>query len=262
MPLIFSCIAPHPPILIPKIGQENLAAVKNTIFSLKELNRKIQKQKIDTIFIVSPHGPLNRDQFLILGDENLWGDFADFGYNDISASYKNDLDTVSEISKKMKKENIPFRIFNDNWLDHGCLVPLHYLAKNLSAKLIVSGFNFLDLKTHFKYGKALTKVFNKSKKRFAFVASGDLSHRLTKDAPAGFSPIGKKFDDKLIELLKNNKVSDIINLKESLQEEAGECGLRSIAILLGAMSDKKYSTKIQSYEGPFGVGYLVADFII
>ena len=70
------------------------------------------------------------------------------------------------------------------------------------------------------------------------------------------------FDEKLINLLENNNVNEFLEMASSLIEEAGECGFRSIAILLGALSELKIENlkfKILSYEGPFGVGYLVAN---
>ena len=43
-------------------------------------------------------------------------------------------------------------------------------------------------------------------------------------------------------------------------EEAGECGLRSLYILLGSMEGNNMSGELLSYEGPFGVGYGVMKF--
>jgi MEMO1 family protein len=99
-----------------------------------------------------------------------------------------------------------------------------------------------------------------TEENIVLVASGDLSHRLTAEAPSGYSPKGKEFDKFLINHLENNEVGEIINLDSSLVEEAGECGLRSIIILLGALSFSKYKFEKLSYEGPFGVGYLVGRF--
>ncbi len=44
-------------------------------------------------------------------------------------------------------------------------------------------------------------------------------------------------------------------------KKAGECGMRSIAMLLGVINEVDLKPNILSYEGPFGVGYLVAEFI-
>ena len=86
----------------------------------------------------------------------------------------------------------------------------------------------------------------------------DMSHRLTEDAPAGYSPQGKVFDEKLVGLVKNYDVEGIMNFDPDLAEEAGQDALWSIAILLGALEGKKVKPEVLSYEGPFGVGYMIA----
>lgn len=45
-----------------------------------------------------------------------------------------------------------------------------------------------------------------------------------------------------------------------LVTRAGECGLRFIVILLGALEGLQVAPKVLSYEGPFGVRYVVASF--
>jgi AmmeMemoRadiSam system protein A len=49
-----------------------------------------------------------------------------------------------------------------------------------------------------------------------------------------------------------------MNLPPEMIERAGECGLRSLVTALGALDGLKVAVDILSYEGPFGVGYLVA----
>lgn len=94
-------------------------------------------------------------------------------------------------------------------------------------------------------------------KNIAVVASGDMSHRLIQGAPAGYSPKGKEFDEKLIRLLEEKDIEGILNLDEEFFEEAGECGLRSFVILLGIL-DGHFKFEKLNYEGPFGVGCLTA----
>lgn len=45
---------------------------------------------------------------------------------------------------------------------------------------------------------------------------------------------------------------------------AGECGLKSFTFILGILeaAGLNYQPQILSYEGPFGVGYLVANIKI
>ena len=69
--------------------------------------------------------------------------------------------------------------------------------------------------------------------------------------------------DHIIESFRNRiwpdyKTSE--GMDPELIEEAGECGLRPLAILLGAARAAGLSSKVLSYEGPFGVGYPVVAF--
>ena len=150
---------------------------------------------------------------------------------------------------------------NNTELDHGAAAPLFYLTQNLKDTPIVPlGYSMLSYQDHFNFGLELQKIINQTDKKIAVIASGDLSHRLTPDAPAGFSPKGNIFDEKLVKLINQKNTDEILNLDENLIEEAGECGLRSFIILLGVLDNTEYTPEILSYEGPFGVGYLVANF--
>ena len=52
----------------------------------------------------------------------------------------------------------------------------------------------------------------------------------------------------------------LLALDNSLIERAGECGLRSIWIMAGALDGCEVKSEVLSYEGPFGVGYGIARF--
>lgn len=264
--LVFASICPHPPIIIPNIGGSELNNVKRTIEAMEKLAQDFSAAKPETVILISPHGPIQANKMTVAASPNLTGDFAQFGDWETKMSFKNDLSLVQEIEKAALAAKIPLDLIDFPQLDHGALVPLYYLTKNWSnIKLVPIAFSFLDYQTHFEFGQMIGERLAISDKRFAIVASGDLSHRITPDAPAGYSPRGKEFDAKLIELLKKNDIKGILNLDEDLIEEAGECGLRSIIILLGTLANFKIESlkfKVLSYEAPFGVGYLVAKYLI
>ncbi len=262
MPLIFGAIAPHPPILIPAIGQENLESIKKTKEALEELEQELYHAKPDTVIIISPHGQLMDEAFTMNHSPVLKGNFKAFGDLETKLEFKNNLGLAYKIRESVETK-IPLILTSDEELDHGTLVPLHYLTQHLKeVSIIPLGFSMLERQAHFQFGQEIRKVLNHSNERVAVIASGDLSHRLTQDAPAGYSAKGKKFDETLIKLLKEKKIDEILSLDKSLIEEAGECGYRSILILLGIFGQLNYKFKILSYEGPFGVGYLVANMVI
>lgn len=262
--LKFAAICPHPPIIIPTIGSPiDLEKASQTIKGMEKLSEELSKVKPETLLVISPHGPLDFDYFTINNFPILAGHFYNFGDFQTELIFKNDLDLVKKIEKECKKEKMPLKILSLKEIDHGSLVPLFYLSQKYpNFKIVLLTFSYLDREVHFEFGKLLFKVIKKSKENIGIIASGDLSHRITPDAPAGFSPKGKEFDEKLIKLLKEKKIQEILNLDPNFIEEAGECGYRSIVILLGALNKLNWKTEIISYQSPFGVGYLVANLKI
>ncbi|MBZ9572099.1 AmmeMemoRadiSam system protein B [Patescibacteria group bacterium] len=264
MALTFASICPHPPIIIPTIGRPvDLKLVSKTIEGMEKLTEKFTEARPLTILVISPHGPVDSDNFTISNSPTLVGHFYHFGDFATELIFKNDQNLIEKIEKESKNKKISLKSVNIKEIDHGALVPLYYLTKGLpNVKVVPLTFSYLDLGAHFEFGKILQKVVTREQfsGNCGIIASGDLSHRLMPNAPGGFSPRGKEFDEKLIELLKKKDVRGILNMPSDLVEEAGECGYRSIIILLGALNGLDWQPEILSYEAPFGVGYLVANF--
>jgi len=258
--LSFASVCPHPPIIIPEIGKENLRVVEKTVEAMKKLNKKILKIKPDVIVIVSPHGSIFPNIFTLNLSEKYHGNFEAFGDFTTNLEFKGDSELAYKIRESLSS-SLPINLITEPKIDHGTLVPLYYLTKQLkNFSILPMTYSLLDYETHYNFGKKLKEIFLSSNKKIAFVASGDLSHRLTFDAPAGYSPQGRIFDNQLIKFIKKRDIKKIIDFDKNLIEEAGECGLRSILILLGVLHEINYRLEILSYEGPFGVGYLVANF--
>ena len=265
--LKFASICPHPPIIIPTIGApSDLKKVSKTIEGYKKLAKIFQRAKPDIVIVISPHGPVDYSQFSLVISPTLSGNFETFGDFETEFEFKNNLEIIDLIAKGCKLKNIPYRLIDFPQLDHGTLVPLYYLTnqtqmeKTNLPRIVPIAYSFLDRKTHFEFGKILWSIIKSQKSKVGIIASGDLSHRLTLSAPAGFSPYGEIFDRDLIEYLKKKEIHKILNMDPELIEKAGECGYLSTVILLGAISEiKKAKFQILSYEAPFGVGYLVAN---
>lgn len=260
MALIFAAITPHPPLLIPEIGREHCDKIKKTIDGMKTMEEKLYAAKPDIIIVVSPHGPVLADSFLFnLADEYMVN-FKEFGDFSIEMKFEGDVHFINQIKGDIY-DKTPVIISSEINLDHGAGVPLYYLTKHLkNFKIIPVSYSLLDYTAHVNFGNALKDDIFNSNKRIAVIASGDLSHRLTKDSPGGYSPRGQEFDEKLIRLLQEKKTNDIVNLDPKLIEEAHECGLRSILILLGLLERFNYEFELLSYEWPLGVGYLVGNY--
>lgn len=258
--LSLAAIVPHSPLLIPQIGKDNRNRLENTILSFQKIAQKIIDLNISTIIVISPHGEIDADNFIINQNTKYQADFSEFGDFSTNKTWKGSLGLAYEI-KNIPKPINNLKLNSYDKLDYGSSVPLLLLTEKIpNIKIIPLYYSELNMEKHFKFGKKLLKPIQRSPENVAVIASGDLSHRLTKDAPGGYSPKGNKFDNKLIEFIKNKKTREILDWDEKFIIDAGECGLRSILILLGLLSHVKYKPKMLSYEYPFGVGCLTMDF--
>lgn len=261
MPLLNAAIVTHSPILIPEIGKINRNILTKTVEAYNELASQLQGNDIETIIIISPHGQIQDTRFTInVGPESVI-DLSKFGYLGLSRKFTSDLQLIGEI-KEFTEASI--QLVSQEKLDYGCSVPLHLLTNNMPDVKIVT-INYagtLSLEQHFALGEHLAKVIANSAKRVALIASGDLSHRLKKNSPVGYSPKGAKFDNKLIEYLNNPETvqKNIFNMDAKLIKDATECGLKSIVVLLGALNKLVYKPKMLAYQTELGIGYLTMDF--
>lgn len=260
MSIIFSAIVPHPPILIPTIGKENLKQLKATSDAYAKLEQDLYAAQPETIIIISPHGPAQENAFSMNLSPEFSGDFKDFGDLTTKFNLSGDIGLTHKIRETMETK-APMKLMSEASLDHGVSIPLYLLTRHLpKIKIIPLYYSGLDLNAHYNIGQMIKNELLASKSRIACLASGDLSHRLTKNAPAGYSPKGKKFDKKLIDNLLKKQTEEIVKFDHAFVADAGECGLKSIVILLGILDGIKYEPRLLSYEAPFGVGYLVMNF--
>lgn len=188
----------------------------------------------------------------------------DVGSPEDRAQVKKTIAALEGLGKKLKETKPDKIIISAPHPDWGFNVPLYFLAKDFKGEIEQILIGSESPKFYFEQGKELYQKFcgdPTSAKKTALIASGDLSHCLKEDGPYGFHLDGPKFDKKLIESLKKKDIGTILKLGE-LYPDAGECGLRSFCFLLGILESSgiNYQPEILSYEGPFGVGYLVVNF--
>ena len=264
MPIVFAAIAPHPPVLIPEIGKENIKQLAVTQTALQKLEEEFYAAKPESVVIISPHGKILDDSFNINFSPEYVADFKEFGDYSLELKFKSDYLSIQQIRAADEGgQKIPLMLSSDIHLDHGCSIPLYFLARHLkNLPIIPITYSLLDNQQHYAFGEFLHRQLAKINKRFAIIASGDLSHRLTKTAPGGYNAKGKDYDKKIIELIRSNNASALVDLDPKLIAAAGECGLRSFITLFGLIKSLRVQPDILSYESPFGVGYLVCNFKI
>jgi len=267
--IVFCGVAPHPPILLPEVGRSESTKVLQTFEAMETFAERLAGSGAETIVIISPHGSVFRDGIAINGSDILMGNLRQFGA-DLEFEYSSDPDLTREIIKQAGEYGIVTVEIDDalageygvtTKLDHGVLVPAYFLDRaGIDLPMVSISMGILPFEELFSFGYAVKKAAEAQGRKVAVIASGDMSHRLTPGAPAGYSPQGEVFDRKIVDLLKEKDFRGIINFDRNMAEEAGECGLRTIIMMLGAMDGEQFDTEVLSYEGPFGVGYMVAAF--
>jgi MEMO1 family protein len=257
--LVFSGIAPHPPIMVPEVGREAIGEVSQSISAMEELTKRVIANQAETVILISPHAPLDPYAFVAYQDPQLHADFANFRAPKVQLTAALDQELLNAIGQRADEENYTVVGIPNAKLDHGSAVPLYFLQRNgWRGKVVVLGYSFLSNADHLLFGSCIGRAIRDVSRPIALIASGDLSHRLKPDAPAGFNPTAYIFDDEIVDALRANDPERIVQINQHLRELAGECGYRSMLIALGATRELPRSCEVLNYEAPFGVGYMVA----
>jgi AmmeMemoRadiSam system protein A/AmmeMemoRadiSam system protein B len=248
--------------MVPEVGGAAIAGVRNSIDGMKEFTRRVIESGAETIVLVSPHAPLDGRAFVAYRDAQLYGDFSQFRAPTTQVEAQLDNELLDAISRAASNEGYEVRGIHGHEMDHGTIVPLYFLQRNgWRGKLVALGYSFLSNEDHVRFGTCIRRALDDFGKPTAFVASGDLSHRLKPEAPAGFNRDAHLFDEEVVEAIKAGAPERIVGIDQDLRARAGECGYRSMLIACGVTEMQWPDCEMVSYEAPFGVGYLIAQLV-
>lgn len=252
----WECFTPHPPIIVPAVGRGRENEAQATVEGMKKLHSLTQRNPPGILLLLSPHAPFSGGLTFTIA-EKYTGNFSSFGVPSPVYSCSGAAGEGVALAKGLAGSfPVAASTGKSAVLDHGSLVPLSYLApwEGEPPRLVLANPIGLTLQQSFNLGRFLAEYEDPA--LWGLLASGDLSHRVTPDAPAGYTPLGAPFDRKIASALRENDPSMLLSLDEGEIAEAGECGLRSALVFLGLGAGRK--TALFSYEAPFGVGYATA----
>ncbi|MBP5250113.1 MAG: AmmeMemoRadiSam system protein A [Lachnospiraceae bacterium] len=263
MSIVAAFMVPHPPMIVPAVGQGSEERITTTVRAYEEVAKRIAAIRPDTIIISSPHSVMYADYFHISPGNRAFGSFSEFRAPQVRMDLKYDEEFTAYVSKLCSEKAFPAGTLGERKrdLDHGTMVPLWFILKEYTDfKLVRTGLSGLDLFKHYEYGMILKKAADDLGRRAVFVASGDLSHKLQTYGPYGFSEEGPVYDERIMDVCGNARFGELFDFDETFCEKAAECGHRSFVIMAGALDGEAVKSEKLSHEDVTGVGYGICTF--
>jgi MEMO1 family protein len=246
----------HAPIVIPEIGVDRAPECERTTGAMRELAARVIAHRPDLLVVVSPHAPRQGGLFGVVDAKRIAGSFARFGFPRLATHLPGAPREARRLRAAAARLGIQCWTPPGDDLDHGALVPLHFLVeagwsgRTLLLALPVHGNGAVE-----GMGEALRHAAEESRQRWAVIASGDMSHRLQPDAPGGWDPRAREFDAGFVARIRNGDYREACAPDPSLQDLAAEDVVASTLVAVAAAGFRSDGHALLSYEGPFGVGY-------
>lgn len=254
---------PHPPLAVHEVGRGEEKEIQATLDSYKQASQMIAEDAPETIVVVSPHSIVFSDAFYIAAGERWQGDLSNFRAPSVRLDLENDLELADEVADMCDAAGIPI-VYTEQGTerpDHGSMVPLSFIHEAYQDfKVLRISPSFLPNETLLEMGRIIERAAAHIGRKITFLASGDLSHKLKEDGPYGFAKEGPEFDRKITEAMKACDFASFTEFDEQFLDSAAECGLPGFIMMAGALENYHVSSRLLSYEGPFGVGYAVCAF--
>ncbi len=256
----FCGLLPHPPIIVPDVGRGRLDDCMSTVDACRDFARRMAATRPDRLFMVSPHSPRQGGAFGIWAGDRLRGDLGRFGAPGSAVDLPNDPEMVAALSRAAEGEGLSTWSIPPEPLDHGAVVPLWFLVEaGWDGPTCLASLPWNETPEAMEaFGHALAAALEPLAGRVALVASGDMSHRVKRDAPAGYHPRAIEFDQALTDLVAAGRLDAIGSIDPELRELAAEDAADSSQLVAAAIGYRPHRQEVISYEHPFGVGYLIA----
>ncbi|MEE3467008.1 MAG: AmmeMemoRadiSam system protein A [Eubacterium sp.] len=263
MSVVAGFMVPHPPLIVPDVGRGGEAVVEDTIRAYEKVADEIAELKPETIVISSPHSVMYADYFHISPGAHASGDFGNFRAPQVSFEVDYDERFAMQWANHAAVNEIDAGVLGerDPSLDHGTMVPLYFIMKKYTDfKLVRIGLSGFSLATHYRMGQLVSTVAEELNRRVVYVASGDLSHRMTEDGPYGFHPKGPEYDERIMDVMGRGDFDELMDFDEALCQHAAECGHRSFVMMAGALDKKAVRIEKLIHQGVTGVGYGICTY--
>jgi aromatic ring-opening dioxygenase LigB subunit len=139
-------------------------------------------------------------------------------------------------------------------VDWGAGIPLTFLSRPAA---VVTAPRTFENQLLVRAGAALARAAGEG--RVAFIASADHGHGHTDDGPYGFAPESKPYDERIVELVRENRLGELVDVDPQWAVDAKADSFWQLLMLHGAVGDR-FDVELLTYEAPTYFGMLTASF--
>jgi aromatic ring-opening dioxygenase LigB subunit len=264
--LVFAAIAPHG-----TLPEAPVAGAERTHEALAELGRRFDAAAPEATIVLTPHNVHIEGHFAVVLAGTLSGSLAEFDAPEVLLSCPVDVELATESIVALHDEGLPVvgASFGANDpgaatapMDWGALIPLWVMGGRSDPQVpvvVVSPARDRPLEEHVRAGRALALAAGGSGKRVALIASADHGHAHDPDGPYGFDPAAAAYDEALVGLVQENRLSGLLELDPAFVEAAKADSWWQLAMLHGALGGG-WRGEFLSYEASTYFGMLCAAY--
>ncbi|KPU63481.1 dioxygenase [Thermococcus sp. EP1] len=227
---------------------------------LKDIGREFSKA--DLYVLISPHNVRMSEAFGVIMAENLVS-WLSFGGIELPGDYQTERELAREIYERAKAKGLPvvdinfasvggeYSLFPLTW---GELIPLHFLEKR--PLVVLTPARKVPRKILVGFGEVIAEVLEEDEKRIAFIASADHGHAHDPNGPYGYAPEAKEYDERIMQLIKENKLEKLLSISDELINKALPDSYWQLLVLYGVLKKVPMKVKATAYACPsyFGMG--------
>ena len=272
MGIVFACIMPHGAEAIPQLAGQKQKVFSKTTQSMESIAAAMRKQHVDTVIIATPHNLRLKSNIGVITTEFTEGALRTENAS-IQIRLKCDRALAETVLTEAEESGLPVVGVNYGTdrgesscmpMDWGTLIPLWFLKSHSEKLQVVSvtPSREIPLQDLVEFGSLIARAADKCGAKVAFVASADQAHAHKKSGPYGYHPDSAKFDQLVVDMVRHNRLEDVLKLDKQLIENAKPDSIWQLAILIGILKEVPMQAEFLSYQAPTYFGVLCAAYTL
>jgi aromatic ring-opening dioxygenase LigB subunit len=254
--VVFGAIAPHgDPVFDHPDGP--------TAVGMHTLARRLRESGAETAIVVTPHGTLLDGHFGVVRSGELAEHPSQFLADEHLYRGPGAPELANACVRALREDGLPalgvtfgttVAGSSEMPIDWGAGIPLWFMR---APAVVVTPCRALSNDEHVRAGAALARATEG--RRVAFVASADHGHGHTPDGPYGFAAESKEYDERIVELVRGNRLAELPAWDPAVAVAAKADSFWQLLMLHGAIGER-FDAELLSYEAPTYFGMLCAAF--